>query len=578
VIAELPVERTATGPSCVLLDAGQNVAGFVRLSVRGDRGTVVTVRHAEVLEPDGSLHTLSLRSARATDTYVLADDRPTLLEPAFTFHGFRYAEVETDAEILDATVVAISSDTPRRSTFSCSDDRLVRLHENVVWSQRGNFVSVPTDCPQRDERLGWTGDAQAFAPTASTLFESETFWSSWLCDLDLDQDDELGVPSVVPDVVIGGVMRYGRAGWADAATIVPWAVHESFGDPQVLRDQLDSMRRWVRSLDHRRGEDGLLTPSPQFGDWLDPDAPSDRPWDAKASGEFLANAYFAHSARLLADAEALVGEPAGAERAGRLADQVAASTWSRWRDHALTTQTGCAVAVRLGIAPHDERAAVAAVLARLVREADGRVATGFLGTPLVLPALSDFGHFDEAYSMLLRREAPSWLYQVDQGATTVWERWDAIRPDGSIHDGRMAPNPIDPSGREGQMLSFNHYAYGAVVDWMYRHLAGIAPDRDRPGYRHIRFAPRPVDRIDRASASIETAYGLAAVAWRIEGPNLTVEMEVPVGTTATLDPPVSDRSSISLDGHPLGGPSIVPIDVGRHTATITDPRLAKGRS
>ncbi|MBA2632511.1 MAG: family 78 glycoside hydrolase catalytic domain [Chloroflexi bacterium] len=228
----------------IRIDTGQNQAGFLRLRVRGRRGDRVTVRHAEVLETNGELHTRALRSARATDEYIIAGEDEVVLEPPFTFHGFRHAEVATDARLLGADVVAISSNLPRRSTFSCSDDRLNRLHENVVWSQRSNFVSIPTDCPQRDERLGWTGDAQAFAATASTLAQSDSFWQSWLRDLELDQDDELGVPSVVPDVVLEGDARFGRAGWADATTIVPWAVYESYGDPTILQRQFGSMRRW----------------------------------------------------------------------------------------------------------------------------------------------------------------------------------------------------------------------------------------------------------------------------------------------------------------------------------------------
>ena len=324
-IAELPAESLSRIGTTTRLDACQNVAGWVRLAVRGQRGTSVVVRHAEVLELDGSLHTRSLRSAKATDTYVLADGEVTVLEPAFTFHGFRYAEVETEAEILEATVIAISSDTPPRAAFACSDPALTRLYENVVWSQRDNFVSVPTDCPQRDERLGWTGDAQAFAPTASTLFDAEAFWMSWLRDLDIEQDDTLGVSSVVPDMVLDGEMRFGRAGWADAATIVPWAVYESYGDRAVLSAQSGSMRRWVDALVARRGPDGLLPPSQQFGDWLDPDAPGDRPWEAKVDPSYLANAFFAHSARLLADAvERLEPERPDAGTYRRLGSEVAA--------------------------------------------------------------------------------------------------------------------------------------------------------------------------------------------------------------------------------------------------------------
>ena len=232
----------------------------------------------------------------------------------FTFHGFRYAEIETDAEVIDAAHVAISSATPRRGTFESSDADLNRFHENVVWSQRDNFVSVPTDCPQRDERLGWTGDAQAFASTACTLFDAQSFWASWLRDLAFDQDPVMGVPSVVPDVVLQGEARFGRAGWGDAATIVPWAVYESYGDVTVVRDQYPSMRGWIESLLGRCGTDGLLPDGFQFGDWLDPTAPPDRPWEARTDPTFLANAFFAHSARLTARAASLIGEPADAAR------------------------------------------------------------------------------------------------------------------------------------------------------------------------------------------------------------------------------------------------------------------------
>ena len=360
-VATLNPEITERPDGSIALDGGQNIAGFVRLTMRGRPGNVVKVRHAEVLAPDGSLHTHPLRSAKATDIYTLAGEETVELEPEFTFHGFRYAEVESDAELLSAEFVAISSDLAPRSSFECSHPSLNRFHENVVWSQRDNFVSLPTDCPQRDERLGWTGDAQAFAPTACTLFDSQTFWLSWLADLSLDQDDDLGPPAVVPDVVIEGEARYGRAGWADAAAIVPWAVYESYGDPTVLERQFDSMVRWVDSLLARREPDGLLGPAMQFGDWLDPDAPIDRPWEAKADSVFLSNAFFSHSARLLADAASTLEKaPETVEKYRAIAEDVASLTWERWGRHVLETQTGCAVALQFDIVPESERAEVAA--------------------------------------------------------------------------------------------------------------------------------------------------------------------------------------------------------------------------
>ncbi len=564
VVQTFRTERSAApGGGSVRLDAGQNVAGFVRLTVRGHAGDPVVVTHAEVLEPDGRLHTRSLRSAKAIDTYVLADDGEVVLEPTFTFHGFRYADV-TGAEVLDAEVLAISSDTAPRASFTCSDPVLTRFHENVRWSQRDNFVAVPTDCPQRDERLGWTGDAQAFAPTACTLFDARAFWESWLVDLSLDQTAAGAVPSVVPNILGDGEAALGRAGWADAATIVPWAVHVAYDDRGVLARQLPGMAALVGYLQDRRHEDGLLGGEFQFGDWLDPDAPGDRPHEAKTSSDYLANAFFSQSARLVSRAGAVLADADTAAAYAAIAAEVAGLTWARWREHALTTQTGCAVAIELGIAPAEEHKDVGRALADLVRAAGGRISTGFLGTPLVLPALTRTGHLSEAYLMLLRREMPSWLYQVDRGATTVWERWDAIRADGSIHDGVMHM----PDG-DSQMLSFNHYAYGAVVDWVYRTLAGLAPDTDMPGYRRVILAPRPVAGIDRVSASVESAFGTVGVDWRTdEGGLFSARYVLPFGVTATFRPPAGAGSVVTLDGRPVAGePTLGP---GTHEVTVTD--------
>lgn len=552
------------------IDTGQNIAGWLRLVVRGSAGDRVVVRHAEVLEPDGSIHTKSLRSARATDTYVLAVDGETVLEPVFTFHGFQHAEV-AGARVVSATAVAVSSATEVRADFSCGDPRLERLHANVAWSQRDNFVSLPTDCPQRDERLGWTGDAQAFAPTASTLFDVESFWLSWLRDLACEQDADGSVPAVVPNIVEdtpdheGGWIFMGRAGWADAATIVPWAVYESYGGDEVLTAQLASMRRWVASLEARAG-DGLLPTEFQFGDWLDPDAPAHESWKAKVSSDYVANAFYARSARLLAAAERLVGDADRAARADALAARVARETWSRWGAEAVSTQTGAAIALEFDIAPDAERERVGNLLARNVREERGRIATGFLGTPLVLHALVRGGHIDEAYLMLLRSSPPSWLYQVEMGATTVWERWDALRPDGGIHSGG--------SDEGGGMLSFNHYAYGAVVDWVYRYVAGIGPSVERPGYRRIVVAPRPCVGIDWAKASIATRLGDAAIDWRLAGDDLDIDLTVPYGAEAVLDLPVTAASSVRVGeqlhtGEPLGP--------GRHRITVSAARVADPR-
>jgi alpha-L-rhamnosidase len=561
------------------VDVGQNIAGFLEITVRGAADTVVTTHHAEVVEPDGSLHLRALRTAKASDQFVLADGNPVTLVPAFTFHGFRYADITTDAEILDVVAVAISSDLATRSSFSSSHAGLNKFESNVRWSQRDNFVGLPTDCPQRDERLGWTGDAQAFAATANVLFDSHQFWLNWFRDLSLDQTDD-GVPSVVPDVVLDGEARTGRAGWADAATVAPWAAYEAYGSTAALEQQIDSMVRWVATLTSKRRADGLLGGEFQFGDWLDPDAPSDEPWKAKCDGDFLANAFFAHSARLTARAAAVLGLPSVATEHDQLADEIAELTWKRWRDHALESQTGCAVAVELAIAPIAERPPIASTLAALVREADGAVSTGFLGTPLVLPALSRFGHFDEAFMMLLRTGVRSWLYQVANDATTVWERWDAIKPDGSIHDGRMTPfeGAGDAAergeGNEPHMLSFNHYAYGAVIDWVYRHVGGVAPDADAPGYRRVVLAPRPCAAIRAASTTISTGLGDVAFQWRLDGDSLRASATLPFGSTGVLAAPVTDHSTVTIDGQPAAAEAT--IGHGTHVIVVTEPAIAPG--
>jgi alpha-L-rhamnosidase len=569
-VAVLPMRVVRAGEGTTLLDAGQNLAGVVRLAVTGPAGATVRVRHAEVLEADGALHTAALRSAQATDSYVLAAAGDVQLEPSFTFHGFRYAQVETRARVLTAQAVAVSTDLAERSTFACSDPVLTRLHENVRWSQRSNFVSLPTDCPQRDERLGWTGDAQAFAPTACTLFDARDFWRTWLRDLRAEQRADGAVPSVVPDVVLTGDLAAGRAGWGDAITMVPWAVYEAYGDVDILSEHVGGMRRWVDHLASRTGEDGLLGDEPQFGDWLDPDAPPERPWEATTRSDFLSNAYFAHSARLTARAMELLGDP-GSDRYGALADTVAAGSWSRWGVDVRRTQTGCAVAIAFDLVPPQERARVGADLARLVRAGGGAIRTGFLGTPLVLPALAATGHLDEAYLMLLRRQSPSWLYQVERGATTVWERWDAIRPDGSLHDGRL----LLPDGSVGHMLSFNHYAYGSVVDWVYRWVAGLSTDTGEPGYRKVVLRPRPATGITWATATVEADQGPVSVTWDVDDAgSFTATYDIPFGCIGHFVPPASATSTIEVAGRRVHDP-VVRLLPGRHRVVVSDARIAR---
>ncbi|MET9503899.1 glycoside hydrolase family 78 protein [Streptomyces sp. NPDC006622] len=548
-----PVAVTTSPTGRTIVDFGQNLVGRLRIRVRGEAGRTVTLRHAEVLE-EGELCTRPLRHATATDRYTLCGDpRGEVWEPRFTFHGFRYAEIDGwpgEPDPADVTAVVLHSDLRRTGWFSCSDASLNRLHENVVWGMRGNFVDVPTDCPQRDERLGWTGDVQVFAPTAAFLHDVRDFLRSWLRDLAADQgDDAGGVPPVFsPDIpVITPVPippgNPPMAGWCDAAVIVPWVLYERYGDVEVLRAQYPSMRDWVDAVDRLAGPGRIWGEGFQFGDWLDPAAPADDPGRAMTSSSLVATAYFAHSARLLARTARLLEENDDAERYLALADSVRDAFLGRFHSGRgrLTedTQTAYALALSFRLIEGDtERAEAGRRLAALVAEGGHRIGTGFLGTPLVCDALTDTGHVDTAYRLLTQRSRPSWLYQVDMGATTVWERWDSMLPDGRV-------NP-------GEMTSFNHYAFGAVADWMHRTVAGLAPAE--PGYRRLLVRPRPGGGLTWARAAHETPYGRAETGWRVEGGTLLVELLVPSGATALVDLPGARPVEIGPGRHSFHTP------------------------
>ncbi|WP_017627288.1 glycoside hydrolase family 78 protein [Nocardiopsis chromatogenes] len=553
-----PVRRTETvEPVAVftspagrtIVDFGQNLVGRLRIRPCGEAGHSITLRHAEVLE-NGEPCLRPLRGAAATDRYTLRGDADgETWEPRFTFHGFRYAEIDDwPGEVApgDVSAVVVHSDLRRIGWFETSDPSLNRLHDNVVWGMRGNFLDVPTDCPQRDERLGWTGDVAVFAPTAAFLYDTRAFLRSWLRDLAADQSrDERGVPPVIsPEIPLNIPVPMppgnpAMAGWCDAAVTVPWTLYERYGDADVLRDQYPSMRAWVDAVDaiagpgRLWGEEGL-----QFGDWLDPTAPPDAPGQAMTSPQLVATAYFARSARLLARAAGVLGRCRDAQRYHALADAVRTAFRTRFHRGGgrLTeeTQTGYALALRFGLFDGGkERTAAGDRLAALVRDRGHRIGTGFLGTPPVCDALTDTGHVDTAYRLLFERSCPSWLYQVDMGATTVWERWDGLLPDGSV-------NP-------GEMTSFNHYALGAVADWLHRTVAGLAPAA--PGYRRLLVRPRPGGGLTRAAAAHETPYGRAEVAWRLHEGRLTVDVTVPEDTRAAVDLPGAAPTEVGPGAH-----------------------------
>ncbi|WP_338117984.1 glycoside hydrolase family 78 protein [Streptomyces coryli] len=531
----LPAVEVLQSPSGrTLVDFGQNVVGWVRLRVRGATGgQEVTVRHAEVLE-DGELCTRPLRTADATDSYLLTEADELILEPSFTFHGFRYAEITgmTGLRPEDLQAVVTGSELRRTGWFSCSDPELTQFHENVVRSTLGNFLDVPTDCPQRDERMGWTGDIQIFAPTAAFLFDTAGFLSNWLRDLTADQHADGAVPWVIPDVL--GTEVPAAAAWGDAAAVVPWVLHERYGDVGVLERQYASARAWVdKAASLTTG--GVWAEGFQFGDWLDPAAPPDDPFAARTPPDVVATACLARCADLVARTARVLSRTEDAATYATLANRTRQAFTRAFVTEAGRilgdSPTAYAIALEWDLLPTaGQRTAAGDRLADLVRTNGFHIATGFVGTPLMTDALTNAGHPELAHRLLLSKTCPSWLYPVTMGATSVWERWDSMLPDGTV-------NP-------GQMTSFNHYALGAVADWMHRTVAGLAPAE--PGYRRITVRPQPPGTLTHASARHLTPYGEASVSWRRADGRFHLEVVVPPGASASVYLPGGEHSPESV--------------------------------
>jgi len=507
----LPVQEMFTTPEGELvLDFGQVLTGYVEFQIQGPAGAKATLRHAEILDAAGNFYTENLRGAKEEIAFV-CDGKPHVFKPKFTFQGFRYVQPKDwpcEVRPGDFTAIVVHSEMKRTGAFECSEPLLNQLFSNVVWGMRGNFLDVPTDCPQRDERLGWTGDAQVFCRTASYLYDCERFFSKWLADLASEQFANGGVPHVIPRMHWDGDSS---TGWADAAVICPWEIYKTFGARELLRRQFDSMKAWVDYM-IARARDGLWLGGGHFADWLnlDGDSPTPKP--------VLQNAFFAYSTGILIKAGKLLGVPME-EYEAQLQQTKAAFADAFIEDGRLLceTQTSCVLALHFGLVEGETRRSVAAQLEELVRAA-GHLKTGFLGAGYLLHALSENGMASLAYDLLLRREYPSWLYPVTMGATTIWERWDGQRPDGSFQDAGMN--------------SFNHYAYGSVADWLFGVTAGIQTDEAAPGFKHIVFAPQPDARLDWAKAEIGTRHGPVKAGWRKSGAGFVYEFTVPAGCTA----------------------------------------------
>ena len=543
-----PVKVLRTPAGDTVFDMGQNMVGHVRLRVSGPAGTKVVLRHAEVLDKAGNFYTDNLRAAKQEVAYTLKGGGVETYEPHFSFQGFRYVAVagwpgEPAPDAL--TGVVVHSDMAVTGSFETSNPLLNQLQHNIRWGQKGNFLDVPTDCPQRDERLGWTGDAQAFSRTATFNMDVAGFFTKWLADVAADQNEKGSVPHVIPnvlnrtDVSEPGAAGFpgGSAAWADVATIVPWNMYLAYGDRQLLERQYPSMKAWVEYQRHEAGDSNLWTSGFHFGDWLAfATTRSDYP-GATTGKDLIASAFYAHSTDLLQQAAEVLGKKDDAAFYGALLPKIK----DAFRREFVTaagrvgenTQTAYAVALQFDLLPDEMRAEAARRLATEVKER-GHLTTGFVGTPYLCHVLSRFGYADVAYMLLNRQEYPSWLYPVKQGATTIWERWDGQKPDGTFQDVGMN--------------SFNHYAYGAIGEWMYRVVAGLELDPAEPGYKHVLVQPTPGGGLTSAVARLATLYGETTAGWSLANGRLTVTAVVPPNTHGTVRLPAATLADVTEGG------------------------------
>jgi alpha-L-rhamnosidase len=541
-----PIKSIKTPKGELVFDFGQNLVGWVQVKVKGNAGDKITLYHAEVLDKAGNFYTENLRPAKQRNVYILKGGMDEIFEPHFTFQGFRYIKVEGypgELKPENFTAIALYSDMKPTGAFTSSHPLINQLQKNIQWGQRGNFLDVPTDCPQRDERLGWTGDAQAFSRTAAFNFDVHNFFAKWLKDLAADQENG-SVPFVVPDVVrFGGQFSGGSAGWADAATIIPWDMYLAYGDKKVLEDQYGSMKAWVQWIESK-SKDDLWNTGFHFGDWL-----FYRPFDdndgrsAVTDKYLIAQCFFAHSTQLLINAAKVLGKIQDvqhySERLKKIKEAFQKEYMTPTGRLVSGTQTAYVLSLNFDMLPEEQRQQAATRLVENVRSYGNHLSTGFLGTPYLCHVLSRFGHDDVAYTLLEQENYPSWLYPVKMGATTIWERWDGIKPDSTF----QTPG----------MNSFNHYAYGAIGDWMYRVVTGIDTEESSPGYKRIVIKPHPGGKLTSAKSDLETPYGLVSSSWRKENGKIILEVKIPTNTRATIYIPTSNKNSVTENQKPIQG-------------------------
>ena len=537
-----PVKIFKTPKGEEVIDFGQNLVGWVQMKVTGNAGDTIKLSHAEILDKPGNFYTDNLRAARAQDIYVLKGGGEETFEPQFTWQGFRYIKVEgykKDLNAADFTAIALYSDMKPTGTFTSSNDMINKLQHNIQWGQKGNFLDVPTDCPQRDERLGWTGDAQVFSRTATYNMNVHNFFTKWLKDVAADQYKSGSVPHVIPDVLGNDKNEQGAStGWADVSVIVPWNMYLAYGDKQILENQYSSMKAWVKYMENHSKND-LWNTGGHFGDWLFYSVNDDTDGTSAITSKFLiAQCFWAHSTQLMIDAARVLGKKDDeAAYTASLANIKKAFVNEYVTPNGLIssdTQTAYVLALEFDMLPENLRQQASDRLANNIRRYGNHLTTGFLGTPYLCHVLSRFNHADVAYRLLLQDTYPSWLYPVKMGATTIWERWDGIRPDGSLETPTMN--------------SYNHYAYGAIGDWMYRVVAGIDTKEDAPGYKGIIIKPTLGGNMTNIEADYNTNYGKVSSHWKIDGGNLLMHVEIPANTTATVYIPAANATGITEKG------------------------------
>jgi len=534
-----PVKIFVTPKGEKVIDFGQNLVGWVVLKVKGHAGDTITISHAEVLDKQGNFYTANLRAAQAQDNYILKGGGEETFEPHFTWHGFRYVKLEGypgELKPENFTAVALYSDMKQTGTFTSSNPLINQLQHNIQWGQKGNFLDVPTDCPQRDERLGWTGDAQVFSRTASFNMNVNNFFDKWMKDVAADQLPNGSVPFVIPNVL--GAGSAGSAGWSGVATIIPWNMYLAYGDKKILEDQYGSMKAWVEYM-HSKSKNDLWNTGFHFGDWLFYCPDDDNDGRAAVTDKYLiAQCFYAHSTQLLINAARVLNKEEDVATYTALLKKIKDAFLKEYMTPngrlVSGTQTAYVLTLNFDMLPESLRAQAAERLAENIKSYNNHLTTGFLGTPYLCEVLTRFGYDSVAYKLLLQDTYPSWLYPVKMGATTIWERWDGEKPDSTFE------NP--------GMNSFNHYAYGAIGDWMYRSMAGLDTYEDGVGYKHIKIKPHIGGNFTDVSASLETYYGKISSSWKVENDKIIIDIEIPANTSATVYVPTINEESVSESG------------------------------